>query len=720
MDKQQIKGFNNNRQWEKTIRPRSGSDLEKVPKPLKKWNLRFPFKLRWLFVGLLSFIILFGAAGLLWVKSLDIDKLAIPIAAPTRIIDMNGKAASQISSVKMEPVTLKEIPLVLQQAIVSVEDKRFFKHTGVDVLGILRAAFRNVKEGGTAEGGSTITQQLAKNVFLSGEKTLSRKMTEAAYALKIESSYDKEKILEMYLNQIYFGEGQWGIKRAAKKYFGKAPAELTLVESAMLAALPKAPSRYSPYRNKELTLDRRNLVLSLMREEDYITDAAYNKAISEPIRVIDQAPKTNSLLGKYPSYTDAVIDEAIQKYGFTERQILAGNLKIYTQLDPNIQKAMETVYSNDSLFPASSTDQLVQSGAVILDPYTGGVRGIVGQRGEHVFRGFNHATQLERQPGSVFKPLMVYAPALGKGYKPSSILYDGPLDINGYKPRDWDNSTRGQVSLHEAVIKSWNIPAVWLLNEIGIQAGKTFVKHAGIPLEKEDNSLSLALGGLSKGVSPLQIAQAFSVFPNLGQLRPAHLIVQITDSQGDVLVEAEESISTVMSQENAYTMTELLQDVIKEGTGLKAALQRPTAGKTGTTQLPDIAEFNGIEGGSKDAWFAGYSPELVVAVWMGYDATDRENYLTTSGGQYPAVLFKEMMTLALKDVPEASFKLPESIIASRKAEADKKQQEDNDKDNKKNEKDDKKRNKEDERGKDDKKRGRDKKDNEEDDNDNDD
>jgi penicillin-binding protein 2A len=652
----------------------------------RKQPFRILFKLRWLLLGALLFVVIVGAIVAIWINSLDISKLAAPIAAPTQMMDKNGETASEMTSLKIEQVSIKQIPITLQQAIVAVEDKRYYDHTGVDAFGILRAAFHNVKDGGAVEGGSTITQQLAKNVFLNSRKTLSRKLTEAAYAWKIESTYDKDQILEMYLNQIYFGEGQWGIQRAAKRYFGKEPKDLTLSESAMLAALPKAPSRYSPYRNKELALERRNLVLGLMLEEQFISEDDYNRAILEPIRVLSQKPESNGLLGKYASYADAVIDEAIQKYGFTERQLLAGNLKIYTQLDPKVQNAMETVYKNDSLFPPSASDQIVQSGSVIIDPISGGVRGLVGQRGEHVFRGFNHATQLERQPGSIFKPLMVYAPALEKGYTPDSRLYDGPLDINGYQPQDWDHQTRGEVSLREAVTHSWNIPPVWLLNELGLQTGKEFVEKLGIPLQPEDDNLGLALGGLSRGVSPLQIAQAFSVFPNLGTLVQAHFIVKITSADGKVLAEAEPQQTEVMSQENAYTMTDLLLGVVNDGTGSKAAMDRPTAGKTGTTQLPDRKQFEGITGGSKDAWFAGYTPELVGAVWMGYDDTDSKHYLTTSGGNYPALVFKEIMTLALKDIPITAFKLPDSWNSNQNDDkkSDKKGNKENKKESKRN------------------------------------
>jgi len=617
-------------------------------------------RLRIWIIGIVLLLLWLLAIGAYWFHTLDISKLAAPIAAPTKFIDRYGELSSQVTSAKIEYVAIDQVPLHLQQAIVAVEDKRYYAHTGVDAFGVIRAAFRNVKEGASVQGGSTITQQLAKNVFLTGEKTFSRKVTEAAYALKIEMLYDKEQILEMYLNQIYFGEGQWGVQRAAKRYFGKESKELSLAESALLAALPKAPSRYSPLKNKDIALERRNLVLGLMKDEGVISEAEYQQATAEPINVLKEVSQeqVNHLLGQYASYMDQVIDEAITLYGFTERQLLAGNLLIYTELDPAVQNAMEETYRNESLFPESASDQLIQSGAIISDPATGGIRGIVGQRGEHTFRGFNHATQLVRQPGSVFKPLIVYAPALEKGYNKNSMLYDGPLDIGGYSPKNADRQMLGEVTLQEAVIHSRNIPAVWLLNEIGLHTGMEFVEKLGISLEDEDRNLSLALGGLSQGVSPLQMVQGYSIFPNGGVQLQAHTISKITTVDGQVLAEAEHEPITVMSPENAYAMTEILIDTIQEGTGKNAALDRPVAGKTGTTQLPQNSQFEGISGGAKDAWFVGYTPELVGAVWLGYDLTDSNHYLTTSGGQYPAKIFREMMSLALKDVPVSEFNRP--------------------------------------------------------------
>src|SRR5690606_28615501 len=275
-----------------------------------------------------------------------------------------------------------------------------------------------------------------------------------------------------------------------------------------------------------------------------------------------------------------------------------------------------------------------------------------------------------------------------------------PLDIQGYRPNNVDNRTLGEVSLQEAVTYSRNIPAVWLLNEIGLQSGIEFVEKLGIPLVEEDRNLSLALGGLSQGVSPLHMAQGYSVFPNLGKQIQAHTITKITTVDGQVLAEAEHQPVAVMSPENAYAMTEMLQDVISEGTGKKAALNRPVAGKTGTTQLPRIEQFEGIVGGAKDAWFVGYTPELVGAVWLGYDQTDREHYLTTSGGQYPALIFREMMSLELQNVSITEFKRPTiekakdnegTIIGEKKKKKEEEKKKKKDEENKKKEEEKKKR-----------------------------
>ncbi|MFC6457376.1 PBP1A family penicillin-binding protein [Paenibacillus vulneris] len=630
------------------------------PKRPKRARRRFGRIALWL-AGIMAVacgIAAFAAAQ--WVRSLDISKLENPLPEPTLIYDRNGKPASQLSSSRIVPVSLDQIPLDLRNAVIAVEDRRFYEHSGIDLWSTARALVRDVMSGEMKEGGSTLTQQLAKNLFLQSDKTLSRKLKEAGYALKINTVYSKDEILELYLNSIYFGEGRWGVEGAAQEYFAKPVQELSLAESALLAGLPKAPTAYSPAKNMQKALDRRNLVLSLMKEQNFITEAAYEQAVAQPI-VLKQHNE-ESLKGKYPSYVDYVIQEAADLYGFTEEQVLTTGLRIYTDLDPQVQEAAQDVYASDALFPESKPDQLIQSGVVIMDHKTGGIRALVGARGPQVYRGFNHATQLKRQPGSSFKPLAVYGPALEQGYIPSSPLYDGDLDIAGYRPKDWDGQTRGQVTMREAIMRSWNIPAVWLMNEIGIDAGMDFARRAGIALGPADRSLSIALGGLSEGVSPLQMAQAFGAIANLGVRQQAHAIVKVTTKEGYPLVEAQAQPAAVTKPATAYTLTLLLQDAVKSGTGQAAALGRPTAGKTGTTQLPDTKEFADIgANGIKDAWFVGFTPELTAAIWLGYDQTDKNHYLMT-GGAVPAALFKEIMSRALRDVPVTPFTVPADYV----------------------------------------------------------
>lgn len=592
-----------------------------------------------------------------WVMSLDVSKLQSPLAQPTTIYDRNGNKVSELSSSKITPVPISKIPQKMREAIIDTEDRRFYEHKGVDVWSIFRALIHDLRSGGFSEGGSTITQQLAKNLFLPSDKTLDRKFKEAAYAFKIELNLSKDQILEEYLNQIYFGEGQWGIQNAARFYFGKNAEDLNLEESAMLAGLPKAPSLYSPLKNKDKALERRNQVLSLMKEQNDITAADFQRTLSAPITL--RKGELKDLSGKFAPYVDYVIEEAISRYGFTEDQLLTGGLQIYTEMDSKVQQAAETVYEDNQYFPEGRPDQMIQSGMAILDQHTGGIRGLVGYRGESPFRSFNHASQLKRQPGSSIKPLTVYGPALEKEYTPSSLLYDGPLNLNGYSPQDYDYQTRGQVTMEEALRNSWNIPAVWLLNEIGLDTGLSFAQKAGLPLTQADRTLSLALGGISSGVSPLQMAQAYSTFANLGTMNKAYAITKITSANGYVFVQAKPETVQVTSPQNAYTMTRLLENVVDNGTGKNAFFGRPAAGKTGSVELPHTQEFSGISKGSKDVWFVGYTPELTAAVWMGYDKTDRNHYLTISGGSGPAVIFREVLSRALKNNPIENFEMPQ-------------------------------------------------------------
>ncbi|EGW37267.1 PBP1A family penicillin-binding protein [Desulfosporosinus sp. OT] len=628
--------------------------MKKLPREAKYW--------RKLGVGILAFLVLIIGGMLLWITSLDVSKLESPLSQPSVLYDENGHPASQLSSSRIIPISQKQIPQQLKNAIIAVEDRRFYEHQGVDIHSISRALIRDLISGGLSEGGSTITQQLAKNLFLPSDKTFSRKIKEAAYAIKIEYVLDKDQILVAYLNQIYFGEGCWGIHNAAQFYFKKKVEDLTLEESAMLAGLPKAPSSFSPLKNMDKSLERRNLVLELMKEQGYISATDYEETSSQPI-LLKQGSE-ESLTGQYAPYVDYVIEEAINRMGFTEAQILSGGLQIYTQMNPEIQEEAQDVYKDKRFFPDGKEDQTLQSGVIIIDHHTGGIKALVGYRGESIFREFNHATQLKRQPGSSFKPLAVYGPALEKGYTSNSLLNDNPLNINGYAPTDEDHRNRGYITLQEALQNSLNIPAVWLLNKIGIDCGVDFATRAGIPLEDEDHTLSLALGGLTQGVSPLQMAQAYGAFANLGVMNKAYAITKITSKEGQVLFQSQPASVKVTTPAVAYRMTLLLENVVDYGTGRNAYLGRPTAGKTGSVELPPIKEFSGITKGAKDVWFVGYTPELTAAVWMGYDKTDRNHYLTTTGGSGPAVVFHEILSRSLSSTPVVPFEVPSEYVSN--------------------------------------------------------
>jgi penicillin-binding protein 2A len=608
----------------------------------------------WKRAGIIVALFLIGSyiAVQAYIATRDISKLDHPLPAPTIIYDQNGRVASKISASKMEAVSIERIPNHFLEAIVATEDRRFYDHEGIDYFGILRALVHNIKAGEWAEGGSTITQQLAKNVFLTNEKTLRRKWEEWFIAKKIERTYSKKEILEMYVNRVYFGEGAWGIKKAAETYFGKDVSELTVSESALLAGLIKAPSALSPVRHYEKAIARRNVVLQLMKEQGYMDAQTFLRAKKE--KIVIQKEKADPYKGKYPYYVDHLIQEAIERYHLTQNEVLSGGLHIYTELNPHMQDALEAVYQNDALFPKGTDDQLVQSGAVLLDPKTGGIKALIGGRGEHVFRGFNRATQLKRQPGSTMKPLAVYTPALEQGYHIFDELKDEPMEFDGYRPENYDHSYRGTVTMYEAVIHSLNVPAVWLLDQIGLEKGIDALHRFGIPLEKGDHYLGIALGGMQRGVSPLQMAEAYSVFPNDGVRKEAHIITKIVDQNGNEIAKWKQHDVRVTSKEVAKKITFMLEGVVKEGTGKLARIpKRALAGKTGSTQVP-LDGVNGV----KDQWMVGYTPDLVGAVWLGYDHTDERHYLQTTSSQTVAVIFREIMENALEGTPAQSFAYP--------------------------------------------------------------
>lgn len=574
-------------------------------------------------------------------RQANVQSLKDGLTQTTVIYDQNGNVATHIKTNRTSGVEVEKLPDHVKNAVIAIEDRRFYEHRGFDIIGIGRAFLKNLFAGRITGGGSTITQQLAKNALLSPEQTYKRKLEELFLAAKLEKTYEKDEILEMYLNQVYFGSGAWGIDQASKTYFNKNIEHVTLSEAALLAGLLQAPSAYDPFKNYDRAIERRNVVLGQMKTFGFISEEEYEKAKGEKITL--QKGGGHFIKRDYPYYVDAVLDEAINKYGLTQEEILTRGYQIYTEMDQNLQSSLEKVYSLSYLFP-QGRGELVQSGAVLLDPKTGGVLAVVGGRGDYVFRGFNRATHLKAQPGSTLKPLAVYTPALEQGYTTTSILKDEKRTYDKYTPTNPSGQYRGDVPMYVALQDSLNAPTVWLLNEIGLEKGMDALKRFGIPLEEEDQYLGIALGGMHKGISPLKLAEAYSTFPNEGKRKDAHFITKIVGPTGKVIAEHKSKTTKVTSKSVARDMTSMLLNVVESGTGQGTKINGvKIAGKTGSTQLP-YEDLNG----TKDQWFVGYTPNIVGSIWLGYDKTDRSHYLQSSSSKTVVPIFRAIMEHAVQ------------------------------------------------------------------------
>ncbi|MDZ5472506.1 PBP1A family penicillin-binding protein [Bacillus sp. 31A1R] len=623
-------------------------------KPYWEWVVRFWRKkhiTQILLLTLLVFILLTILFFAFLANQANVQSLKEGLRQSTVIYDKDGDMATNVATNRTSGVSVNDIPEHVKNAVVAIEDHRFYEHNGFDLKGITRAFFTNLLSGRITGGGSTLTQQLTKNALLSPERTYKRKIEELFLAVEIEKNYSKDEILKMYLNQVYFGSGAWGIDQASKKYFNKDIKNVTTSEAALLAGLLQAPSALDPYHYYDRAINRRNIVLTKMHENGMISKKELKLAQAEEIKLEDGGG--SFIERKYPYYIDAVLDEATTKYGLTQEEILTRGYRIYTEMDQNLQAVLENVYNNDSLFPRGNNGVLVQSGAVLLDPNTGGVRGLIGGRGEHVFRGFNRATHLRTQPGSTFKPLAVYTPALEEGYHITSKLKDEQLTFGKYKPTNSSKTYKGEVAMYEAVQDSLNVPAVWLLDQIGLEKGLSSLKKFGIPLQKEDEYLGIALGGMHKGISPLQLAEAYSTFPNDGKRNDSHLITKIVGPTGNIIAERKPVTTKVTSKKVAREITSLLLNVVESGTGKGTKLAGvDIAGKTGSTQLP----YNNING-SKDQWFVGFTPNIVGAVWVGYDKTDKNHYLSSSSSENVVPIFRSIMEKSLPHLEPAEFEV---------------------------------------------------------------
>lgn len=600
---------------------------------------------------------LFVFIGVTLAQNYDIDESKLAkMEQTTKIYDRNGNEVDRLFIQNREYVPLEEIPDIIVSTFVAVEDERFYSHFGVDLKGIVRAAVKNIMSGSTVQGASTITQQLARNVFLSHERTFARKIREALIALKLERRYEKDEILEMYLNYIYFGAGAYGIKAAAKTYFGKEDLyDLTIGEVAMLAALPKGPNLYNPLEeeNKERAEERRQVVLSVMERHGIITAEERKEAAETELTFNTQRPTENPALD---TYIDMVLDEAKERYGLTSDDIYTGGFQIYTNLDVNAQEILYETFRKDGpmadeLFPPDGPEQIVQGSMVILDHTTGEVLAAIGGR-DYQPRGINRATRDARSPGSAIKPITVYAPALEAGWHPYDTVWDEQRDYNGYKPRNYSRRYYGPVTMMYALQQSLNAASVWLLNEIGLDKGLEAAQAFGIKTEP-GVGLAVALGG-GVQTSPLSMARAYSAFANNGIIMEPYLIKEIIDAEGGKVAVHQPEYKQVISEQTAWYMTEMLLNVVKNGTGKNAQFKHPVAGKTGTN------EYAGGKG-NQDAWFVGYTPYLTAAVWLGYDVTDDRHNIETTGGGLPAKIFKHVMSQVMENYPVKSFQKPGGV-----------------------------------------------------------
>ncbi|MGF1478889.1 MAG: transglycosylase domain-containing protein [Cyanophyceae cyanobacterium] len=546
----------------------------------------------------------------------------------------DGTVLQQVGPLAHEPLKSWQLPETLVQAFIASEDRRFYEHHGVDYLGIARATYANVRARNVVEGGSTITQQLARMVFLDQERSLIRKLREILLAQQIEQTLSKEQILERYLNLVYFGAGAYGVADAAWVYFGKSVDELSLAEAATLAGIMPAPSAYSPFSNREAALQRRNLVLERMQEQGMIAPAKAAAAIASPLKTQRQAP--NRSPNRAPYFTDYV-EKELGELVPTEA-LAAGGIVVETTLDPRWQRAAQETVAK-AVQEYGQWQRFEQAALVAIDPRNGQIRAMVG--GNDFNNNQYNRVLAQRQPGSTFKPF-VYAAAIAAGISPYKSFLDAEYFIDGYQPKNYGNQYRGgYVSLYHALAASLNVVAVRALVDVGWHPTITLAQQMGIE-SKLQPTYSLALG--ASEVNLLELTSAYGTFANQGVHQPAYGISRVLNQKGEVIYEAKFTPQPALDEDTAAIMTWMLQGVVTSGTGRPAQLGRPVAGKTGTSDQ------------SRDLWFVGYIPQMVAGVWLGND--DNQPTWGTSG--IAAQFWREFMLSAVTDFPVESFpKLPQ-------------------------------------------------------------
>ncbi len=568
--------------------------------------------------------ILLGAVTVYVFLTLDSQGLfKIPERKPgIMVVAADGQVIAERGSFFGDEARLSELPRYVPQAVIAIEDRRFYRHFGIDPIGLARAMLANIRAGRVVQGGSTLTQQLAKNLFLKPERTLKRKIQEAVLAIWLESRFTKDEILQLYLNRVYFGAGAWGIEKAAQKYFGKSARELTLGEAAILAGMLKAPARYNPLKYPKRARKRARQVIAAMLEEGYITKEEARRALSRvrPVKPSSYVPATQYIV-------DWILEQLPDLIGELEQSIV-----VETTLDYRIQRHAERTLRR-VLLKEGRRRRVSQGAIVVLGP-DGAVKAMVGGLSYRRSQ-FNRAVHARRQPGSAFKPF-VYLTAIEQGYTPDSVELDAPFQIGKYRPENYGKKYYGRVTLRTALAKSLNTVAVKLCVAVGPEEVVATAHRLGIasPLNPVP---ALALG--VSEVTPLEITAAYVPFANGGKAVVPYIVTRITSRDGKVLYERHGSgLGQVIEWRDLGMMNDMMRAVVNEGTGRAARIPgRDIGGKTGTSQ------------DYRDAWFIGYAPQLVMGVWLGND--DNSPTRRVTGGSLPARIFRTVMARALKDLP---------------------------------------------------------------------
>ena len=645
------KETNESAESDSTSMRRSRSDRKKLSQvgPIRKFWRRYHLTKIVIILGL-SAGLLVGTYLFAIAKSTNVNDLQNALKTRTLIFDREEKEAGALSGQKGTYVELTDISKDLQNAVVATEDRSFYKNDGINYgrffLAILTA--------GRSGGGSTITQQLAKNAYLSQDQTVERKAKEFFLALELTKKYSKEQILTMYLNNAYFGNGVWGVEDASKKYFGVSASQLTLDQAATLAGMLKGPELYNPLNSVETSANRRDTVLQNMVAAGYIDKNQETEAAG-----VDMASQLQDKYeGKvsdyrYPSYFDAVVNEAVSKYNLTEEEIVNNGYRIYTELDQNYQANMQVIYENTSLFPTAEDGTHAESGSVALEPKTGGVRGVVGRVAgddKSGFRNFNYATQSKRSPGSTIKPLVVYTPAVEAGWALNKQLDNHTMQYDSYQVDNYAGiKTSPEVPMYQALAESLNLPAVATVNALGIDKAFDAGERFGLNMEKVDRVLGVALGG-GVETNPLQMAQAYAAFANEGLMPEAHFITRIENASGQVIKSHANSQKRVIDKFVADKMTSMMLGTFTNGTGISSSpADYVMAGKTGTTEAVFNPEY------TSDQWVIGYTPDVVISHWLGFPTTDENHYLAGSTSNGAAHVFRSMANTILPYTPGSTF-----------------------------------------------------------------